>query len=107
MTISVGSTLSQPKTELNESNIDRVTSNLGNKIREGVETESATETATTLLLSVASNLASLASTAMQAGDIRSDKVEQLRQAISAGTYKVDPGQVADSMIDEWAQPRRP
>lgn len=32
------------------------------------------------------------------GDIRQDKVEQLRQAIGAGTYKICPNVIADKML---------
>jgi len=34
----------------------------------------------------------------QAEDIRQDKVDQIRQAVTAGTYEVSPDQVAEKMI---------
>ncbi|MGI6550489.1 MAG: flagellar biosynthesis anti-sigma factor FlgM [Syntrophomonadales bacterium] len=36
--------------------------------------------------------------ARQAEDIRPDKVEELKQAITTGTYEVSPDQVAEQMI---------
>ena len=34
--------------------------------------------------------------------MREDKVASLQQAISNGTYQLDPGKIAASMIDEHA-----
>jgi negative regulator of flagellin synthesis FlgM len=48
------------------------------------------------------SLSSLVSTAMSSPDIREEKVASLQQAISSGTYKLDPGAIASSMIDEHA-----
>lgn len=36
--------------------------------------------------------------ARQADDIRPDKVDELRQAVAAGTYEVSPDEVAEQMI---------
>lgn len=41
---------------------------------------------------------SLVAKALDAPDIRQDKVEALRQAIQNGEYKVDPAQIAEAMI---------
>jgi flagellar biosynthesis anti-sigma factor FlgM len=99
MTISIGSLASQPKTEFNETAVDRVTSSQTNKAHEGADVESTSETTT--LVAGAANLAALKSAALEGNGVRTDKVEQLRQAISAGTYKVEPSQVADAMLAEW------
>jgi flagellar biosynthesis anti-sigma factor FlgM len=48
------------------------------------------------------SLSSLVSTAMSSPEIREDKVASLQQAVSNGTYQLDPGQIASSMIDEHA-----
>ncbi len=46
------------------------------------------------------NISSLVSQAVASPEVRQDKVDALRQAISSGQYKVDPGQVADAMLPE-------
>jgi flagellar biosynthesis anti-sigma factor FlgM len=40
---------------------------------------------------------------MDSGGFRSDKVDQLRQAIASGSYQIEPNQVADAMLKEWQQ----
>lgn len=48
------------------------------------------------------SIRSLAAQAMQTPEIRQDKVEALRQAISTGNYKIDPMQIAGSILSEKA-----
>jgi flagellar biosynthesis anti-sigma factor FlgM len=48
------------------------------------------------------SLSSLVSAAMGSPEIREDKVASLQQAVSNGTYQLDPNQIAASMIDEHA-----
>jgi flagellar biosynthesis anti-sigma factor FlgM len=48
------------------------------------------------------SLSSLVSSAMSSPEIREDKVASLQQAVSNGTYQLDPGKIAESMIDEHA-----
>ena len=45
-----------------------------------------------------SSVRSLVNTALASPEIRQDKVDSARQAISDGTYKFDAGKVADAMI---------
>ncbi len=45
-----------------------------------------------------SNVRSLVTAALASPEIRQDKVDSARQAISDGTYKFDAGKVADAMI---------
>ncbi|MFZ3266980.1 MAG: flagellar biosynthesis anti-sigma factor FlgM [Terriglobales bacterium] len=99
MTISIGGMGSQPRTEFTESPVDRVTSSENNqKAREGTDTPT---TETTTLLAGTTSLAALTSAAVETSGVRTDKIEQLRQAIAGGTYQVDPSQVADAMLKEW------
>jgi negative regulator of flagellin synthesis FlgM len=50
-------------------------------------------------LSVGSaNVNSLVAKALDAPDVRQDKVEALRQAVQNGEYKLDPAQIAEAMI---------
>ncbi|HUD55490.1 MAG TPA: flagellar biosynthesis anti-sigma factor FlgM [Terracidiphilus sp.] len=56
----------------------------------------------TTLTSDTQSLGSLVSTAMNSPEIRQEKVDSLTQAVSSGTYKLDPGKIAASMIDEHA-----
>jgi negative regulator of flagellin synthesis FlgM len=56
----------------------------------------------TTLTSTQQSLNALVTTAMSSPEIRQDRVDSLKQAISDGTYKLDPEQIASSMIDEQA-----
>ena len=48
------------------------------------------------------SLSSLVTAAMSTPETRDDKVASLQQSISNGTYQLDPGKIAASMIDEHA-----
>ncbi len=48
------------------------------------------------------SVGSLVGKAMSSPEIRQDLVNQLRQSINSGQYKLDPGAIAASMIDEHA-----
>ena len=48
------------------------------------------------------SLSSLVSTAMSSPEVRDEKVASLQQAVSSGTYNIDPNSIAGSMIDEHA-----
>jgi negative regulator of flagellin synthesis FlgM len=64
----------------------------------GASTEPAVgEEAATLSVDSA-RVNSLVAKALDAPDIRQDKVESLRQAVQNGEYKVDPSQIAEAMI---------
>jgi flagellar biosynthesis anti-sigma factor FlgM len=100
MTISIGSISPHPPTEFNESPVDRVTSSLTNKAREGVDAPPPmTETLT--LVASAANVAALTSVALSMNGVRSDRVQQLRHSIASGTYKVEPNLVADVIMRDW------
>ena len=49
-----------------------------------------------------SSLPALVGSAMSTPEIRQDKVASLQQAISSGSYKLDPEAIAGAMIDEHA-----
>lgn len=46
------------------------------------------------------NISALVNQAMSSPEVRQDKVDALRQAVSSGEYKVDAGKVADAMLPE-------
>ena len=56
---------------------------------------------TTTLSYDRANISTLTSQALSSPDIRQDKVEALRQAISSGQYKAAPGQIAEAMLREF------
>ncbi len=56
----------------------------------------------TTLTSNSTSVQSLVSAAMQSPEVRQDKVDSLRQAVSSGQYKLDAGEIAGSIIDEHA-----
>lgn len=56
----------------------------------------------TTLTSDSTSVTSLVSAAMNSPEIRQDKVDSLIKAVSSGQYKLDPSEIASSMIDEHA-----
>lgn len=54
----------------------------------------------TTLSSDTASLSSLTSTALGSPEIRQGRVDNLRQAISNGEYKVDPESIASAMVGE-------
>lgn len=60
---------------------------------------SVAEDAATLSVD-ATRVNSLVAKALDAPQIRQDKVEALRQAVESGKYTVDPAQIAEAMIRE-------
>jgi flagellar biosynthesis anti-sigma factor FlgM len=48
------------------------------------------------------SLSSLVGMALSQPEVREDKVASLQQQISSGSYQLDPGAIAGSMIDEHA-----
>jgi flagellar biosynthesis anti-sigma factor FlgM len=54
----------------------------------------------TTLMSDTTSLASVVNTAMSSPEIRQGRVDNLRQAISNGEYRVDPSSVAAAMVGE-------
>jgi len=51
----------------------------------------------------AASVGSLTARALETPEVREERVEALRQAINNGTYQMDPGQIADAMLNEAAQ----
>jgi negative regulator of flagellin synthesis FlgM len=56
----------------------------------------------TTLSSGSGTVSALVNEAMSSPDIRQSKVQSLQQAISSGSYQLDPDQIAGAMIDEHA-----
>lgn len=56
----------------------------------------------TTLTSAQQSLSELVSNAMSSPEIRQERVDSLKQAISNGSYDLDPEKIAASMIDEQA-----
>jgi negative regulator of flagellin synthesis FlgM len=54
------------------------------------------------LTSDSTSVGSLVSTALNSPQVRQDKVDSLRQAVSSGQYQLDPQKIAASMVDEQA-----
>lgn len=48
----------------------------------------------------ASSVSELTQKALSAPEVRQDKVEALRQSIQRGEYKLEPGKIAQALIDE-------
>jgi len=54
------------------------------------------------LTSDTTSIGSLVNTALKSPEVRQDKVDSLRQAISSGQYELDPNKIAASILDEQA-----
>jgi negative regulator of flagellin synthesis FlgM len=54
------------------------------------------------LTSDSTSVGALVNTALSWPEIRQDKVDALRQAVSSGQYELDPGKIAASMVDDHA-----
>ena len=46
------------------------------------------------------SVGSLEARALASPEIRTDRVEALRNAINNGSYQIDPGKIADAMLNE-------
>jgi negative regulator of flagellin synthesis FlgM len=46
------------------------------------------------------SVGSLVNQAMGSSEVRQDKVDALREAISSGQYKIEPGKIADAILSE-------
>jgi flagellar biosynthesis anti-sigma factor FlgM len=99
MTLSIGGFGTQPKSELGGSTVDRVTSNAANRAAEEGDAGVAGETTT--LLAGAASMAALTNIALNGDGSRMSKVEQLRDSVASGTYKVAPAEIADAVLAEW------
>jgi flagellar biosynthesis anti-sigma factor FlgM len=91
------------KIELNSPALGGVTAAQPNKTEaaDSNAVQQPEEDKATLSTSQAS-IESLTAKVLAMPEIRTDKVEALRQAISSGEYKVDPDQVAGAMIDSFS-----
>ena len=73
-----------------------------------VSAQSAAQTSSTdaedraTFTSDSTSVNSLVSTALQFPEVRQDKVDSLRQAVSSGQYQLDPSKIAASMVDDYA-----
>ncbi len=65
-----------------------------------VATAPNTRTARTPLRSDGAMAKSLVSQALSLPDVRQERVQALRQAVSSGTYQVDPQKLATSMMSD-------
>jgi negative regulator of flagellin synthesis FlgM len=54
------------------------------------------------LTSDSASVGSLVSTALSSPEVRQDKVDSLKQAISSGQYDLNPTKIATSIIDDHA-----
>jgi flagellar biosynthesis anti-sigma factor FlgM len=99
MTIPIGGLSPQPKTEFNDHDVEPVASPPSNKHLQGGGSALADERTT--LLSATASMATLTQIAMNGDDSRAAKIEQLRQEVAAGTYKVDPAEIADAILRNW------
>jgi len=89
------------KIDLNNSTPDPVITQRGNNANSAStnQVHNAGEDTASLSFDRAS-VGSLVSQALSSTEIRQDKVDALRQAINSGEYKVEPGKIADAMLQQ-------
>lgn len=79
-----------------DQNTQQVAANSKAKVSQVANEDRAT------LTSDSTSVGSLVSAALKSPEVRQDKVDSLRQAVSSGQYKLDAGKIAASIIDEHA-----
>jgi len=95
------------KIDLNSSTPDPIVTPRGNnngvtstgQVQNAEQVHNAEEDKATLSFDHAS-VDALASQAMSSTEVRQDRVDALRQAISNGQYKVEPDKIAEAMLQE-------
>ena len=80
---------------------DRASSNAGKA--GGAPSSNAWSAAESSFSATAAGMANLTARALETPAVRQDRVDALRQAISSGSYEIDPKQIADAMLSEAAQ----
>jgi len=66
----------------------------------GAETDQQIGEDTATLSSDSASVQALTAKALESSEIRQDKVAALRQAIQNGDYKIEPGKIAEAMIQQ-------
>jgi negative regulator of flagellin synthesis FlgM len=54
------------------------------------------------LTSDSTSVSSLVGKALESPEVRQDKVDNLRQAVESGQYKLEPDKIASSILDNYA-----
>jgi negative regulator of flagellin synthesis FlgM len=70
--------------------------------KNAAKTADATGEDRATLTSDSTSVGSLVNSALASPEVRQDKVDSLRQAVSSGQYDLDPGKIASSMVDDYA-----
>jgi len=90
------------KIDLNSSTPDPIATSRSdsNTVASANRPHKAVEEDTASLSFDRTSVGSLISQAMAAPDVRQEKIDALRQAISNGQYKLEPDKIADAMLPE-------
>ncbi len=87
--------------DLNFGNIDSLQTGSSRRLTEGSKDITRSDRRDEAVLSSGgSNVARLTAAALATPDIRTEKVAELRQSISTGNYSVDPGMIADAILND-------
>jgi negative regulator of flagellin synthesis FlgM len=76
-----------------------IVSGRSEKSTKAANPEAANPQDETSFSSASMSIASLAAQALQTPEIRQDRVASLKAAISNGTYAIEPGKIADAMLN--------
>lgn len=71
-------------------------------VKNSAKANSAAQEDRATLTSGSTTVSSLVSKALESPEVRQDKVDNLRQAVESGQYKVEPGKIASSILDNYA-----
>jgi len=89
------------KIDLNNSTPDPIVTSRGNSNSAASSSQVKNTAEDTASLSFdRASVGSLVNQAMGSSEVRQDKVDALRAAISSGEYKIEPGKIADAMLSE-------
>ena len=90
------------KIDLQSPSVNLVASNMNPKqvSQSGRSSASGAPEDRVTLASTQATVAAMTAQAMSSPQVRQDKVDALRQAVSNGSYKVDHGKIADSILAE-------
>lgn len=87
--------------DLNFGNVESVESTATRRTNEGAKELNRTGKQDDAVLSLGdSNVSKLTATALAAPDVRSERVAELRTSISNGSYSIEPGAIANAMLND-------
>ena len=87
--------------DLNFGNVGSVETTANRRTNEGAKELKRTSNNDDAVLSSGNlNVSKLTATALEASDIRTERVAELRSSITSGSYSIDPGAIANALLND-------